>query len=144
MLANQLPLSSQLGVSSLNGPRIGVETLINKILIIDDEIIFCNALRYHLIQKKYDVEICTSHYEFKNKISIWQFDLVLLDLNLKDIKGLELLQIVLGVRPDLKVIIVSAYLDQRNILKAKELGAYECTSKNSQMFQVLDRIIDTL
>jgi len=118
--------------------------VINNILIIDDEIIFCNALRYHLIQKRYDVEVCTSYHEFKNNISIWQFDLVLLDLNLKDIKGLELLQIILGIRQDLKVIIVSAYLDHKNVLKAKELGAYDCTSKNSQMFQVLDRIIDTL
>ncbi len=116
--------------------------MINKILIIDDEIVFCNALRYHLTQKGYEVEICISYNEFQNnKINLWQVDLMLLDLNLKDIKGLDLLQIVLATKPDLKIIIVSSYLDHSNILKAKERGAYECTSKNSRLFDVLDNII---
>jgi len=113
-------------------------------LIIDDEIIFCNALRYHLTQKKYDVEICTSYHEFQNNINLRHFDLVLLDLNLKDIKGIDLLPIVLRMKPDIKIVIVSAHLDHKNILEAKELGAYECTSKNSRMFRVLDQLIDTL
>ncbi|MEW5802712.1 MAG: response regulator [bacterium] len=111
---------------------------------MDDEIIFCNALRYHLTQRGYRVESCTSFHDFQKNINLWQFDLVLLDLNLKDIKGLDFLQIIIGIRPGLKVIILSAYLDHRNIVKAKELGAYECISKNSQMFQVLDQIIDAL
>ena len=128
----------------VNVPLYGVEMVINKILIIDDEIIFCNALRHHLIQKGYGVEVCTSYQEFQNKIDLGQFEVLLLDLNLKDIKGLDLLQIIIGIKLDLKVIIISAYLDHSNILKAKELGACECIKKSSQMFHVLDRIIETL
>jgi DNA-binding NarL/FixJ family response regulator len=48
------------------------------------------------------------------------------------------------MKPDIKIVIVSAHLDHKNILEAKELGAYECTSKNSRMFRVLDQLIDTL
>lgn len=118
--------------------------MIKHILIIDDEIIFCNALRNHFTNKGYQVEICTSYHEFQEKILLREFDLILLDLNLKDIKGLELLKIVRQMEPDLRIIIISAYLDNKNILRAKELGAYECTSKNSQMFQVLDQLIEGL
>jgi DNA-binding NtrC family response regulator len=118
--------------------------VISKILIIDDEIIFCNALRYHLTQKGYAVKVCTSYTEFQNHITLWEFDLVLLDLNLEDIKGIDLLQIAMGMNPDIKIIVVSAYLDDHNIEKAKELGAYECTHKNSQMFKILDRIIESM
>ena len=121
-----------------------VYTLINKILIIDDEIIICNAIKSHFTQKGYDVEICLSYQEFQEKINLGKYDLMFLDLHLKDIKGLDLLKIARNMEPSLKIIIISSYLDPGNISKAKELGAYECTSKNSQMFQVLDQIIETL
>lgn len=67
-----------------------------------------------------------------------------LDLHLKDIKGLDLLKIARNMTPSLKIIIISSYLDPSNISIAKELGAYQCTHKNSQMFQVLDQIVETL
>ena len=118
--------------------------MINKILVVDDEIIFCNALRYHLTQKGFQVEISTSYHDFQKKVTFYQFDLMLLDLHLNDIKGLDLLQIAVKINPNMKIIVVSSYLDHSNILKAKELGACECINKNSQMFQVLDRIIKTM
>lgn len=114
--------------------------LIEKILIIDEEIIFCNALRYHLTQKGFNVAICTSYLENKNKIKICEFDLILLDLNHKE-KGFEFLQIAKKTNPDTKIIILSAHLECIDILKAKQLGAYDCAKKNSQLFQALDKII---
>ena len=48
------------------------------------------------------------------------------------------------IHPDIKIIIVSSYLDQSNITKAKELGAYKCISKNSKLFQVLDQIFEAI
>ena len=119
-------------------------TLIDKILIIDDEIIFCNALRNHLIQKGYHVKIYTSFNEFQGELGFGQFDLVLLDLNLPDIYGLDLFKSFKKTNPRMKVIIISAYLDHENITEAKKLGAYECVSKNTQMFQVLDQIFETM
>lgn len=114
---------------------------VNKILVVDDEIILCNALKYHLIQKGYEVEISTSDKDFQNKITTGKFDLMLLDLHLNGIDGLDLLRIARDINPDMKVIMVSSYLDQSNVSKARELGAYECVNKNSQMFQVLDQLI---
>ena len=118
--------------------------MINKILIIDDEIIICKAVKSHFTQKGYDVEVCFSYREFQEKINLGEFDLMFLDLHLKDIKGLDLLKIARNMTPSLKIIIISSYLDPSNISKAKELGAYHCTSKNSQMFQVLDQIVENL
>ena len=118
--------------------------MINKILVIDDEIIICNAIKSHFTQKGYTVEICLSYNEFQEKINLEEFDLMFLDLYLKDIKGLDLLKIARKMEPSLKIIIISSYLDPGNISKAKELGAFECTRKNSQMFQTLDQIIESL
>jgi|GEM_PF-2701927 len=118
--------------------------MINRILIVDDELILCNALRYHLLNKGYEVEISTCYQEFQKKINTGQFDLMLLDLHLNDIEGLDLLKIARQISSEMKIIMVSSYLDQNNISMAKELGAYECVRKNSQMFQVLDQIIETI
>lgn len=113
-------------------------------MTIDDEVIICNAIRSHYTQKGYDVVGCVSYQEFQDNITLEKFDLILLDLNLKGIKGLELLKIIKEINPNIKIIVISSYLDHSNISKAKELGAYKCISKNSQLFQVLDQIIETM
>ena len=118
--------------------------MISKILVIDDNNIFCNAIKNHLSQKEYDVEICISYSEFQDKIDIREFDLILLDMRLKDAKGLDILQYILKMDPNQRVIMISSYLDYENILKAKELGAYICINKNSNLFHELDHIIETL
>ena len=118
--------------------------MIKKILVIDDNNIFCNAIKNHLSQKKYEVETCISCAEFQNKINIEKFDLVLLDMRLKDGEGLDILKHISEIIPDKRVIMISSYLDHENILKAKELGAYKCINKNSNLFHELDHIIETL
>jgi DNA-binding NtrC family response regulator len=128
----------------LIGTGIVEVTLIKKILVIDDNNIFCNAIKNHLSQKEYDVKICISYAEFQDKIDIREFDLILLDLRLKDAKGLDILQYISEINPNQKVIIVSSYLDNENISQAKELGAYKCINKNSNLFNELNHIIDTL
>ena len=118
--------------------------MISKILIIDDEVIFCEALKNHLSQKGSDVRIYNSYHEFQSESDVSQYDLILLDLHLRDIKGLELLRILLDDNPDLKVVIISSYLDRKNISQAKKLGAYDCISKSSQMFKILDQLLESI
>lgn len=121
--------------------------MIKKILVIDDNNIFCNAIKNHLSQKDYVVEVCVSCHEFqeKNNINnIKEFDLILLDLRLKDGEGLDILKHISEIIPDKKVIMVSSYLDSENISKAKELGVYKCIDKNSKLFHELDHVIETL
>jgi len=102
-------------------------------------------LSYHFKQKGYHVDFYTSFFEFQNReLHFLQFDILLLDLNLKDINGLEILKVVLKKKPNMKVIIVSAYLDESNVFKAKELGAIGCTFKDSNLFEVLDKLIERI
>ena len=115
--------------------------MINKILVIDDNTIFCNAVKNHLSQKEYKVKTCLSHSEFEDKIDIEEFDLILLDMKLKDAEGLDILQDILKISPEKKIIIISSYLDDKCILKANELGAYKYIHKSSNLFEELDLII---
>lgn len=103
-------------------------------MIIDEETIFCNALRYHITQKGFNVAVCISYLENQNKINICEFDLIIPDLNRKYIKGFEFLQIAQKTNPDTKIIVLSSNLEHFDISNAKQLGAYACASKNSQLF----------
>ena len=114
--------------------------MINKILVIDENTIFCNALKYHLSQKEFNVETCLSHSEFQDK-DIKEYDLILLDIKLRDEQGLDIIQYILGKCPEKKIIIISSYLDEESILKANELGAYKCIHKSSRLFKELDNLI---
>ncbi|MGA1842420.1 MAG: response regulator [bacterium] len=114
--------------------------MINKILVIDDNTIFCNALKYHLSQKEYSVETCVSCSEFQDK-DVKEYDLILLDIKLKDAQGLDIIQYILEICPEKKIIIISSYLDEESILKANKLGAYKCIHKSSKLFQELDNLI---
>jgi DNA-binding NtrC family response regulator len=116
--------------------------VINRILVIDDEIIFCRAIKSHLTQKGYEVDVCRSYHEFQENIDLDQFDLLLLDINLEDIHGLDLFKIAQEINPNIKIIVISAYLDYDNISKAKELGAYDFVCKNTKMFEVLEQLFD--
>lgn len=118
----------------------GLYTLINKILIIDDEIIFGKALKNHLIRRGYAVDVRNSYVGFQEEINLHQFDIILIDLNLRDINGLNIFKIAKEINPNIKVIIISAYLDHSNISKAKELGAYGSVCKNTKLFKVLDQL----
>jgi len=119
-------------------------TLIGSILIIDDNMIFCNALKSHFTQKEYNVKTCISFREFKDKIDIKNFDLIFLDLRLQDAEGLDILESILEICPDKKVIIISSYLDDECIAKAKEIGAFQCIPKNSQLFEKLDYLMNEI
>ena len=118
--------------------------MIKKILVIDDNVIFCKAIKYHLSQKAYDVDICISNAEFQDKRNIKKFDLILVDMRLKDGEGIDILKYISELIPGKKVIMISSYLDNENISKAKELGAYKCINKNSNLFHELDNIIKNL
>lgn len=118
--------------------------MIKKILVIDDNNIFCNAIKNHLSQKQYVVEICLSCAELQEKININEFDIILLDMKLKDAEGLDILKYISEIIPDKKIIMISSYLDSENIAKAKYLGAYMCIDKNSNLFNELDNIIEAL
>ena len=116
--------------------------MVNKILIIDDNSIFCNAMRYHLLQKSYDVAICGSFSEFQEGIDVEDYDLILLDMRLKDATGIDFLKIITKSYPSKKIIIVSSFLDDTNMAKALEFGVFTCLDKNSNLFDELDRIIE--
>ena len=81
-----------------------------RILIVDDEAPIRDMLQKGLTQRGgFSVEVAQNGIEATEKIEKDVFDLVLTDLMMPGMDGLELLKTVKGTRPEVMVILMTAY-----------------------------------
>ncbi len=95
------------------------------ILVIDDEPAVCKLIEYHLKKEGYKVlsaETGELGFKFIEESSP---HLVLLDVRLPGIGGIELLQKIKDTHPILPVIIITAYGNVKMAVKTMRLGAYD-------------------
>lgn len=100
-----------------------------KILIIDDEDLIRSSIKQHLEKDGHDVLTAKSGEE---GISMFRIDLpeiVLLDLHMPGIGGIETLKTIKELNKDAVVIIISAHGDIETAVSAIKLGAYEFVEK---------------
>jgi len=119
--------------------------MIFKILIIDDEKGIRDVFSLLLGEKGYRVETAASRREGADKVREFAPDLVLLDMNLPDGSGLDILT---GLKPPPdgpRVIIITAYGTIRNAVEAVKMGAYAYLEKpvdNEELLLVIDRALE--
>lgn len=100
-----------------------------KILIIEDEPQMLENMRETLAQEKYQIEIAADYKTASSKLGVYDYDCILLDINLPDGNGLELLKQIKSHGKDEGVIIVSARDSLDDRLKGLNLGADDYLSK---------------
>ncbi|MGD9113864.1 MAG: response regulator, partial [Desulfobacterales bacterium] len=94
-----------------------------KILVIDDEVAVNNNIRKILAKKGYHVDQAVTKEEALDKIQKRPYTLVLLDLKIPGVKGLELLQAVRDNNPSAKVIIITGYASIETAVESARMGA---------------------
>ncbi len=94
-----------------------------KILIIEDEPQMLDNMRQTLEREQYTVETATDFRSAKDKIGVYDYDCVLLDITLPDGNGLELLKELKRLGKEDGVIIVSAKDSLDDRIKGLDLGA---------------------
>lgn len=107
-----------------------------KILIVDDEKdvepLFNQRFRKELKEGDFQFHFCFSAEEallFMNNLSPLDIVLVLSDINMPGMSGLELLKTVKQEYPLLKVMMVTAYGDEKNYTEAISSGANDFITK---------------
>ncbi|MAT58333.1 MAG: Fis family transcriptional regulator [Ignavibacteriae bacterium] len=99
------------------------------ILIIDDEIEICESIKMILEYEDYHVEFATNPSEGLDKIRSSKYEVILLDINMPELNGFEVLQKVTNDDIDINVIMISAHSSVENAVKATKLGAFDFIEK---------------
>ncbi len=93
------------------------------ILIVDDEEDICRALKFLLTMEGYSVKTALSGKDALDKIKKVHFDLVLSDLKMEGMDGLELLRAVKKQSPSTVFVMMTAYASVENAVEAMKSGA---------------------
>jgi len=99
------------------------------ILIIDDEKEICESIKMILEYEGYNVEYSTSALKGLNIVEEKQISCLLLDIQMPEMSGFEVLKKVKETTPSLSVIIISAHGSIENAIKATRLGAFDFIEK---------------
>lgn len=100
-----------------------------KVLIVDDDFGFCSSLADVLDAMGYNVLAETDAREVLGILSHAQFDVVLVDLAMAPLGGLELIRLIREAHPNLPIIVVSANRTASDTAMAKRCGASEFLDK---------------
>lgn len=116
-----------------------------KILIVDDEPRIREIFSLVLAEGGYSVDAASCGEQALTLTSEWEPDLVLLDMNLPDLTGLEVLRRIREKHPETDVVILTAYGTVRSAVEATRLGAADFLEKpvdNQALLSVLGRVLE--
>ncbi len=100
-----------------------------KILIIDDEVVFARSVAHFLSKNGHECWSLSSAEDGLRSIETERPDLILLDIKLAGMSGLEALRRIAGLDPNAIVIIMTAYSSVESAVAAMKDGAYDYIQK---------------
>ena len=116
-----------------------------RVLIVDDEEIVIRSCRRILSDSQlYSVDSTQDGMEALRKVDESEYDLLVLDIMMPGIDGLEVLQQVKERHPDVDVIMVTGLSQIQTAVKAMKLGAFDYLSKPfdpDELKHVVDRAL---
>ena len=121
------------------GKEVGLRQLAT-VLVVDDEESFHDIVQRHLP----DFRLIKAYngWQTKRALENHHIDVVLLDLNLPDIRGFELLEHIRRERDDIEVIVITAHSEIPNAVVAIKRGAFDFLAKTYENYQHLSKHIE--
>lgn len=109
----------------------------DRILVVDDDLEMCGLLAEVLREEGFHVSATGDSFEALNLLKREEFDLLITDLKMKGLKGLDLLEEAKKVAPTTPVIIITAFGTIESAIKAMKMGAYDYITKPFQMDELI-------
>jgi len=100
-----------------------------RILVVDDEMIVCESCKRILEEEGYEVEVALSGKEAFGKMKENLFDIVITDLKMPGIDGMEVLKTFRKEYPDTIVIMITGFSTVETAVEAMKLGAFDYIPK---------------
>lgn len=100
-----------------------------RLLIVEDESLLCTVLADHLRLSGYAVDCAYDGAAALNAIEIDHYDLMILDLNLPELDGLDVLQYARKNHADMRIFVVTARNGLQDRIQGLDLGADDYLAK---------------
>jgi DNA-binding NtrC family response regulator len=117
----------------------------SRILVVDDERDICRALEFLLSREGYKVVTADSGQDALRKVEAEDFDLVITDLKMEGMDGMEVLEKSLALRPALIVVIMTAFASVESAVEAMKKGASDYLVKpfiNEDVKMTVKRLLE--
>jgi len=112
----------------------------DSILIVDDEDIIRESLSFVLTKEGYRVQSAANGREALEKVKAGSFDVVLTDLEMPEMKGIELLENITRFSPETMVVIITAYGSIETAIAALRKGAIDYILKPVEFDELLVKL----
>ncbi|MBD3332598.1 response regulator [candidate division GN15 bacterium] len=115
------------------------------ILVVDDEQIVLDSVTKHLGKEEYNIKTVLSAQDGLDAIEAEKIDIVLTDLMMPEIDGLEFMRKVRESHPCIPVIMITGYATINTALQATQLGAFDYIAKpfsRKELLAVVGRAAD--
>jgi two-component system, NtrC family, nitrogen regulation response regulator NtrX len=118
----------------------------SKILIIEDEASIRRVLTKILTEENdtYQVEEAEDGSKGYEKIAQNDYDLVLCDIKMPKMDGVELLQAVKKIKPEIPIVMISGHGDMETAIQTMRLGAFDYISKPPDLNRLLNTVRNAL
>ena len=115
-----------------------------KILLVEDDKFIRDSFAERLRNNKHEVSSAEDGGEAIDKITTDNFDVVISDIGIPRVDGIEVLRFTKKNKPKTKVIMMSSYVPRKIIEELRKLGADQYIEKSSflkNIVAVLDKVI---
>jgi DNA-binding NtrC family response regulator len=113
-----------------------------KVLVVDNEQEFASTLAARLQLRKIEAESVFSGAEALAAVPLFMPDVIILDLQMPDMSGLEVLSRVKIIDPTIEVILLTGHGSFDAGLTSMELGAFDYIIKPVDLTQLMDKITE--
>ena len=115
-----------------------------KILIVDDEKDLAEMLGAILELKGYTAKPCLDGYKAIEEVKKAHYDLIMMDIRLPEMNGVETFIKIKEIDPKVKVIMMTGFAVEELLLEAIKQGAYGCIHKPfkpEKMFGMIEEVL---
>ncbi len=110
--------------------------VLGKVLVVDDEESIREFFEIMLKREGYEVSTAANGAEGLDRLKKERFDLVISDIQMPEMSGMELLQAAKEVDPELVVLMITAFGNTETAVEAMKLGAYDYVQKPFKIDEV--------
>jgi DNA-binding NtrC family response regulator len=111
-----------------------------KVLLVDDEVDFLDTLSERMRNRGMEVSTSSSGKEALKKVEQESYDVIILDLMMPEVDGLDALRILKEKKPDLQVILLTGHATVEKGIEAMKLGAMDFLEKPADINQLTEKI----